>query len=147
MPDIRFNKNQNYDTSELEVLMSLKRNIFRNLKVGSLGEVKEINDNNEALVTLFPAYKNEVEISIWTQISKSANVQVEDVVVILFLDRNFKQSLRQTLRREKRTGLELTNVQLHDYHNAIIIANVNRSSGGGSDMYPITDVEIDLCFA
>ena len=145
MADVNYKNSMIYDTSELEVLMSLKRNIFKSLKVASIGKVKDIRDD-EALVTLFPTYKNEVEISIWARIAKSVTVEVDDIVVILFLDRNFKQSLKQTLREEQRTLLEVNNIQLHEYNNGIIIANINRQSGGGINMIPITDEEIEECF-
>lgn len=115
------------DTSELDVLLTLKKNIFKNLKVGSFGQIKSIdNDEQTAMVSLFPAYKNETEITISATISKNINVQANDIVVILFLDTNFKTTLKQALKQQKRTTLDTTNLILHDINYGVIISSMTR---------------------
>ena len=144
MADIRYQNTSVKNDSELDVLLALKENIFKNLKVGSFGQVKKVNEeDNTASVVLFPAYKNNIEISINVTICKNLVIKEDDVVVILFLDTNFKQSLRQTLKQQKRSSLDTSIVEMHSINYGVVIASMSRSD---IDIESITNREIDILF-
>lgn len=146
MADTRYQNSSIQDTSELEVLLALKENIFKTLKVGSFGQVKSIDEENSiAEVVLFPSYKNEIEVTIFATISTSISVKELDVVVVLFLDNNFKQSLKQTLKEQRRTGLDTKEITLHSINYGVIIASMSKGYVP-YEMIPITNEEIDEAF-
>lgn len=144
MADNRYQNTPIKNDSELDVLLALKENIFKNLKVGSFGQVKNINEeDNTASVVLFPAYKNNIEITISVTICKNVIVKKDDVVVILFLDTNFKQSLRQTIKQQKRSSLDTSIVEMHSINYGVVIASMSRTD---IDIESITNNEIDILF-
>lgn len=144
MADNRYQNKLESNDSELDVLLALKENIFKDLKVGSFAQVKTINEEEEtASVTLFPAYKEEIEINISVAITRSVSIQENDVVVVLFLDTNFKQTLRQTLRQQKRAKLQTDVVELHSINYGVVIASMSRSD---IKIDSITNREIDILF-
>ena len=92
--DIRRNGNKGLNKNDdLEVLLALKRNIFRELNVASLGQVKEIGETYK--VVLFPTYSDELELTIECFKLRDLEITTGDVVLVLFLDRNFLQNLKQ----------------------------------------------------
>lgn len=115
-------KNQNNitDDDELEVLLALKRNIFKSLKVSSLGQVKELNEST-INVGLFPIYSDETEITIECYKLKDLEINKNDVVLVLFLDRNFKQNLNQVKNNQNKTNLNSNNSELHSLKYGIIV--------------------------
>lgn len=144
MADNRFQNTSTSNNSELDVLLALKENIFKNLKVGSFGQVKSINEEeNIASVVLFPAYKDNIEITISVSICKSVIVKENDIVVVIFLDNNFKQSLRQTLKQQKRSNLNSDIIEMHSINYGVIIASMSRSE---ITIESITNEEIDMLF-
>lgn len=108
---------------ELEVLLALKRNIFRDLKVASLGQVKEVGDSIIKVIP-FPTYSNESEITIDCFKLKNIEVEKNDVVLVLFLDRNFIQNFKQIKNNQVKTKLDSKNVELHSTKYAIIIGTL-----------------------
>ena len=104
----------------LEVLLTLKRNIFKNLKVASLGQVTKIG-SDIINVTLFPLYKEETNVVIDCYKLKDLELKLNDVVLILFLDRNFIQNLKQIKNNQSKTNLDVNNVELHSLKYGIII--------------------------
>lgn len=104
----------------LEVLLTLKRNIFKNLKVASLGQVTKIG-SDIINVTLFPLYKEETNVVIDCYKLKDLELKPNDVVLILFLDRNFIQNLKQIKNNQSKTNLDVNNVELHSLKYGIII--------------------------
>ncbi len=118
--DIRRENKEVRDNSQLQVLLSLKRNIMRELNVGSLGEVEKI-DNDIITVNLFPAYEETNELKIQCYKLKDLEIKEKDVVVILFLDLNFKQNLLQTRSNQIRSKLSKNNKEYHSKKFGIII--------------------------
>ena len=144
MADRRYQNTPMRNDSELDVLLALKENIFKNLKVGSFGQVKSVNEeDNTASVVLFPSYKDSIEITISVTICKSVIVKEDDVVVILFLDTNFKQSLKQTIKQQKRSGLDTSIVEMHSINYGVVIASMSRTD---VNIESITNREIDILF-
>ena len=118
--DIRRNGNKGLNKNDdLEVLLALKRNIFRELKVASLGQVKEIGETYK--VVLFPTYSDELEITIECFKLKNLELTTGDVVLVLFLDRNFIQNFKQIKNNQEKTKLDKKNVELHSQKYAIIV--------------------------
>lgn len=105
---------------DLEVLLALKRNILRDLKVASLGIVKSIKDNI-IKVNLFPTYTNESEITIDCYCLKNLEVNKDNVVLVLFLDRNFIQNLNQKNNNQQLTKVDSKNIELHSLKYGVII--------------------------
>lgn len=105
---------------DLEVLLALKRNILRDLKVASLGIVKSIKDNI-IKVNLFPTYTNESEITIDCYCLKNLEVNKDNVVLVLFLDRNFIQNLNQKNNNQQLTRIDSKNIELHSLKYGVVI--------------------------
>lgn len=105
---------------DLEVLLALKRNILRDLKVASLGIVKSIKDNI-IKVNLFPTYTNESEITIDCYCLKNLEVNKDNVVLVLFLDRNFIQNLNQKNNNQRLTKVDSKNIELHSLKYGVVI--------------------------
>lgn len=105
---------------DLEVLLALKRNILRDLKVASLGIVKSIKDNI-IKVNLFPTYTNESEITIDCYCLKNLEVNKNNVVLVLFLDRNFIQNLNQKNNNQQLTKIDSKNIELHSLKYGVVI--------------------------
>lgn len=105
---------------DLEVLLALKRNILRDLKVASLGIVKSIKDNI-IKVNLFPTYTNESEITIDCYCLKNLEVNKDNVVLVLFLDRNFIQNLNQKNNNQQFTRVDSKNIELHSLKYGVVI--------------------------
>lgn len=105
---------------DLEVLLALKRNILRDLKVASLGIVKSIKDNI-IKVNLFPTYTNESEITIDCYCLKNLEVNKDNVVLVLFLDRNFIQNLNQKNNNQRLTNIDSKNIELHSLKYGVVI--------------------------
>lgn len=105
---------------DLEVLLALKRNILRDLKVASLGIVKSIKDNI-IKVNLFPTYTNENEITIDCYCLKNLEVNKDNVVLVLFLDRNFIQNLNQKNNNQQFTKVDSKNIELHSLKYGVVI--------------------------
>ena len=105
---------------DLEVLLALKRNILRDLKVASLGIVKSIKDNI-IKVNLFPTYTNESEITIDCYCLKNLEVNKDNVVLVLFLDRNFIQNLNQKNNNQQLNKVDSKNIELHSLKYGVVI--------------------------
>lgn len=108
---------------DLEVLLALKRNILRDLKVASLGIVKSIKDNI-IKVNLFPTYTNESKITIDCYCLKNLEVNKDNVVLVLFLDRNFIQNLNQKNNSQQLTKVDSKNIELHSLKYGVVIGIV-----------------------
>lgn len=107
----------------LEALLALKLNINRDLNVATLAEVVEVDtSNNVATVRPFPLLDNENEKSIDVigslyydgkdYHSITSLLELKDVVLVVFLNRNTNTALRQTKNKQKRTTLT-SNTDLH----------------------------------
>lgn len=79
--------------SLLDVLQTLKLNIFRTLKVATLGIVKQVNtDKKELVVEAFPK-ESDVTPSLITCRYLNEGATIGEIVVVLFLDLNFLANL------------------------------------------------------
>ena len=110
-----------YENDLLAVCMELKANIFRNLKVGTLAKV--ISTNDIIKCKPFPLLENETEKIIDCFKIKEVEVKPNDVVLILFVDRNFIQNLKQIKGNQKLTSLQ-QNIDLHSDKFGIIIGTL-----------------------
>ena len=122
MSDTRKNESLYDENDLLTVLLTVKSNILRDLKVASLGVVKEIEDNNY-IVKLFPLLQNENEKTILCFKLKDITIIKDDIVLILFTDRNFIQNLKQIKLNQTLTKLT-ENYDLHSHNYGIIIGKL-----------------------
>lgn len=120
MPDIRRQNKPVQSNTDLDVLLALKTNIFKNLKVATLGQVTSV-DNDVITASIFPLYKDEDTLNLEVYKLKNLDIKKDDIVLILFLDRNFNQNLKQTKNNQARTNLVESKDTLHSYKNGIII--------------------------
>lgn len=132
MADERFSGNSANTGSLLEVLLALKANIFRDLKVASMATVKEIKGDTIA-VSKFPLIQDEPEKVIYTINGSGQEINPGDIVIVIFMDRNFLQNLQQAQSNIKMTPLK----DLKDLHNekyGVIIHSFN--SAASENTYP-----------
>lgn len=121
MADIRRQNKESIQNTDLDVLLALKTNIFKTLKVATLAQVTSVN-GDIITASIFPLYKEEDELNLEVQKLKNIEVSKDDIVLILFLDRNFNQNLKQTQNKQERTKMtDLKDNSLHSYKQGIII--------------------------
>lgn len=118
-------KTDNIDSSFLEVLLELKRAIMSQLNVASLGLVRKVNSDS-ILVSLFPINTDEEDKPIECQ-SPSFTPNVGDIVLILFLDKNFITNLRR-MQRHDNTILKVNDIKFHTKDYGIAILNLGGSN-------------------
>lgn len=106
----------------LKVLLALKSNVMKDLHVATLGCVEEINDNVYKC-RVFPFSKDEQEKDIECRRLSSVSPVVGSYVLILFLDRDFIQNLKQINSSQPLTPIKDT-TELHSERYGIIIGLV-----------------------
>lgn len=116
------NPNNFVSSDFLRVLLALKANIMRDLKVATVGVVKSIDlTEKTCVVEPFPLTENEMPKNIKCFLSKSCiDAQEGSIVVILFLDRNSNQTIKQSIKNIPKTFLKENKI-LHDENYGIAI--------------------------
>lgn len=108
------------DSDLMEVLMALKANIMRDLHVGTFAIVKKVDP---VQVEFFPKIDGEedklVEVECTIQ-----EVYVNDVVYVVFADRNFLPALRRLKKGQKMTTMQ-NDSDLHSEKYGIAIAKLS----------------------
>lgn len=123
MIDERFAGRTTEEVDLLKVLLALKSNIMRDLHVATFGIVKTIN-NNEYYVKPLPTIKGADAKNLVCVNAYNGELQLEDIVLILFTDRNSIQALKQAKNKQQIT--ELTNDEdLHSEKYGVIISKVD----------------------
>lgn len=110
----------NNQTDLAQALYSLKYQILNELKVASIGIVREIQEN-KIKVELFPYLENEKQQFVYTE--TAVEIKENDIIIVLFMDRNFIQNLSQIKNNNKTTKLK-ENMDLHSLKYGIIVANL-----------------------
>lgn len=103
------------------VLMALKYNTFRDLKVATLGTVVSIGDR--VLVKPFPLITDETDKNITCHKLSGLELIENDIVLVIFTDRNFLQNLSQLKNNQKLSKLT-ENDTLHVDKYGIIVGKV-----------------------
>ena len=124
----------------LDVMLALKSNIMRALKVATLAEVQSIDNKTQIVkVKPFPLIEGETEKIIecetimipamqdnsFTFVNLANKLSKKDVVLVVFLDRNSSQNLSQAKKKQKLSTLK-ENSELHSDKFGIIVALVNK---------------------
>lgn len=124
----------------LDVMLALKANIMKALKVATLAEVQSIDSKTQIVkVKPFPLIEGESEKIIecetimtpamqdnsFTFVNLASKLSKKDVVLVVFLDRNSSQNLSQARKKQKLSTLK-ENSELHSDKFGIIVALVNK---------------------
>lgn len=124
----------------LDVMLALKSNIMRALKVATLAEVQSIDSKTQIVkVKPFPLIEGESEKIIecetimtpamqdnsFTFVNLANKLSKKDIVLVVFLDRNSSQNLSQAKKKQKLSTLK-ENSELHSDKFGIIVALVNK---------------------
>lgn len=120
MADIRYETINTEQPDLLSVLLALKENIMIELNVATIGKVRSI-EGQTAKVQLYPAIKNEQPQTIYSIISSNLDVNVNDIVVVLYLDRNFISALKKLKQNQNPSSIS-DDVILHSKEYGIIIS-------------------------
>lgn len=111
------------DVDLLKILLALKANTMRDLHVATLGILRNI-DENEYVVRPFPNVKGAEQKNIICVNGYNNTLSIDDIVVVLFTDRNSIQALKQARNRQHIT--ELTNDEdLHSERYGVIISKIS----------------------
>lgn len=119
----KYQGTNNTSSDFLKVLLALKKNVFKDLKVAGLAQVKSIKDDIFT-VQPFPILSNELDKNIQCIAVSNLWVKEGDVVLLLYTDRNFIQNLKQVKLGQKLTPLK-SDAELHSEKYGIIIALVH----------------------
>ena len=138
--DSKYANTQSVQGGLLDVVLALKSNIMRTLKVATLAEVQSIDSKTQTVkVKPFPLIEGESEKIIecetimtpamqdnaFTYVSLASQLNNKDVVLVVFLDRNSSQNLSQAKKKQKLSTLK-ENSELHSDKFGIIVALVNK---------------------
>ena len=123
-------------------IMSLARaiieNTMRNLHVASIGVITEIK-NNKVKAKLIPTNQGEDEKEIEVANIYGLEVEKNDIILILFLDKDFKNNLEQ-LNRNEQYLVKNNNNELHHENFAIILGDITNGGGTGKSYYTKAEV-------
>lgn len=108
----------------LKVLLALKANIMRDLKVASLAQIKSIKDDIYTVMT-FPQLEKEADKNIECVSLENLSLHEQDVVLIVYTDRNFLQNLKQVKLRQKLTPLK-SDIELHSDKFGVIVGRIYK---------------------
>ena len=115
------NKGVSVEENDLTALvLALKYNINRDLNVATLAKVVDVNKN---VCEPFPLIENEEKKNIYCLKIKNLELNVGDIVIILFCDRNFIQSYNQIINNQLPTKLK-ENTNLHSDKYGVIIGKL-----------------------
>lgn len=138
--DSKYANTQSVQGGLLDVVLALKSNIMRALKVATLAEVQSIDSKTQIVkVKPFPLIEGESEKIIecetimtptmqdkaFTYVSLASQLSNKDVVLVVFLDRNSSQNLSQAKKKQTLSKLK-ENSELHSDKFGIIVALVNK---------------------
>lgn len=136
MDDVKFLGTKMVSSDFLRVLLALKENIMKDLKVATLAIVKSIDEKTQTcIVEPFPLLENEKNKNINCIINNSDDLSIKDIVLVIFLDRNFLQNLGQIKNQQEKTNLK-RNTELHSEKYGIIISKI-ISKNIAKNIYPI----------
>lgn len=112
--------NRNQTNNLLDLLLALKENIMRDTSVADFGKVTKVSEDGKYICDLINT--NETVVCISFGISAS----VDDVVLILFTDTDFRVNLKSI--QQGRESSEVNTVHRHSKNYGVIISN-GTSSG------------------
>lgn len=134
-----------YESNLSDVMTNLRRNIGKNLNVASLGRITDVDaTNREYVISLFPIFESDVStngqeftvkaLSQFWEISESdskktvsAKLATDDIVLILFVDLDYKEALNYELNHDVTTSSTYTvadDILTHTKDYGIIIGKV-----------------------
>lgn len=116
------NSNQN-SGDLLRILLALEKKIMRELKVASLAKVKQINNDNRVMVEKFPLTEDESPV-LNECYNNVKDLKIDDIVIVLYMDRNFIQNLNQLKNNQNLTNSNKKD-ELHSNKYGIIISKLN----------------------
>lgn len=110
-------------TDLLDVLLALEERIMRRLQVASFGIVTNLDTSKkQCYVRTFPIDEEDKSSEIVCVYSDSleADLVVGSVVIVLYMDKDFRKNLQLVLSGDKLSRLASSNT-LHGDSNAVII--------------------------
>ena len=116
----------------LKVLLTLKDNINRDLKVGTLAKIVSYdNQTHKAIVSPFPLEKGKQEYYIEAYTLNNNNeYKANDIVAILFVDKDFRQNLSEIHNTKNSLSSISENSKLHSNEYGVIIAGGTYADSG-----------------
>lgn len=122
----KFNGNDGGNEDLLAVLLQFEKYIKREIRVASIAKVKSINGTT-AVVQTYPQLEDEsdknVECQLAYQFQQADALQIGDIVVVLYMDRNFQAALAKLKANQVPSKLN-ENIKLHYDRYGIIIAKL-----------------------
>lgn len=110
-------------TDLLDVLLALEERIMRRLQVASFGIVTKLDTlKKQCYVRTFPIDeedKSSETVCVYSD-SLEADLLVGSVVIVLYMDKDFRKNLQLVLNGDKLSRLPSSNT-LHGDSNAVII--------------------------
>lgn len=125
---IKTDANKKQEPDFMEVLRALERKTLRDANVASLGTITAVNGN---IVTcgVFPLMESESEQQVDCRYLESlaGNLAVGDIVVILFLDRDFRERLDAKINGKPKSYVVSRNSERHTKKYGIIIGKMKTA--------------------
>ena len=116
-----------------KVLDALKNNIMRNTHVATFGIVRETNDD-VAYVEFIPVIDKNNTTNVMCFNASPFALEVGDLVIVIFMDRNYRQNVKQYLANKALSELT-TNDILHSIEYGVIVSKVGAEIT--DNKYPI----------
>ena len=149
--DTKYANNGSFQGGLTDVLVALKNNIFRNLNVATIGEVVSTNiSDNTAVVKILPQSSGENSKNItcnciafpimskedetknieWT--SYASALEIHDLVLVLYTNRNSSQIIKQHSMNTTYSSLSNERLELHSDKFGVVIGLINKYNQGGT---------------
>lgn len=125
MGDIRFQNSRNHNIEFQDIMLQINKKGAYDLNVASFGIIRDINENAKtAKVEFFPLTKKENR-KFMTCVCPMAS-EVNDLVFVVFADRNFWQNFKQYFSNQQLSSLN-NNELLHSDSYGVIVRNLCQS--------------------
>ena len=126
----KFEGLQGNSSDFLKVLLTLKANIMRDLHVATIGKVIEQYDTTFS-VKPYPLTNDESEKVVKCYYLRDLELNVGDIVVVLYMDRDYIQAFKQTQLGQEPSKINKSS-ELHSEKYGIIIGILASGSQNNS---------------
>lgn len=123
----KFNGNDGGQDDLLAVFQQFKKHLMKELRVASIAKVKQVYKKDDIIesvaVQAYPMLEDETEKNIECKVVQGLELANNDIVVVLYLDRNFIAALKKLKLNQAPSKLQ-ENIKLHYDQYGIVIAKL-----------------------
>lgn len=120
----KFNGNDGGQDDLLAVFQQFKKHLMKEIRVASIAKVKQpVTEDGTVTVQTYPMLEDESEKNVECKVVQGLDITTNDIVVVLYLDRNFIAALKKLKLKQVPSKLQ-ENIKLHYDQYGIVIAKL-----------------------